>query len=262
MTTPVPGTPPPGGRGPGQMYELATVTPPAQANPDMWANAEAARAGFFGSVLSGFASIGMAIGQALADIAAAFLGNYTGNNQALLVISDGMTELNGRLDLMENVSGYGGMIISKNYRFAGGSTFKKIPFDREYGPPKNVVYDKVNNRIILAKGTWNVSLLVSMSNGNGNPVINARINVYKPDGSLYSRRWLKWESQPEGSAFHQVPVIAPESGYYVEVDLTHSALWWHVLGGTERTLLFVNRWDVATTNDAELTNPPDGGDIA
>ena len=196
-------------------------------------------------------------------IADALFGNYTGGAGPLVRLSDGMTALNNRLDLMSDVSGYGGMFMSNNYRFGGGNNYKKLRFDSPYGPPKNVTLDTTNHRIVLAKGTWSVSLLVAMAPINGSGWVRARIDCYAPGGQLHSRRWLDWRSGPEtGSQFHQVPVIAPESGYYVEAWLTHDALWWTVMGGTERTLFFVNRWDVRTTNELENTSPGDGGDVS
>ena len=186
-----------------------------------------------------------------------------GPGGGLVRLSDGMTELNQRLDLMEDVSGYCGAFMSNNYRFEGGNNYKKLRFDTLYGPPKNASLDAANHRIVLAKGTWSVSLLTAMRAIDGTGWVRARIDCRAPDGSLHSRRWLDSRSGPQnGSQFHQVPVIAPENGYYVEAWLTHNALWWTVLGGTERTLLFVNRWDIRTDNDFENAAPGEGGDVS
>lgn len=177
-------------------------------------------------------------------------------------LSDGMTALNNRLDLMSDVSGYCGAFMSNNYRFEGGNNYKKLRFDSLYGPPKNASLDAANHRIVLAKGTWSVSLLTAMSPIDATTWVRAHIDCRAPDGSLHSRRWLDGRSGPQnGTQFHQVPVIARENGYYIEAHLTHDAWWWTVMGGTERTLLFVNRWDIRTTNDFENRTPGNGGDV-
>ena len=196
------------------------------------------------------------------SIADALFGTYTGSAGPLVRLSDGMTALNNRLDLMSDVSGYCGAFMSNNYRFEGGNNYKKLRFDSLYGPPKNASLDAANHRIVLAKGTWSVSLLTAMSPIDATTWVRARIDCRAPDGSLHSRRWLDGRSGPQnGTQFHQVPVIARENGYYIEAHLTHDAWWWTVMGGTERTLLFVNRWDIRTTNDFENRSPGNGGDV-
>lgn len=234
-----------------------------RAHADTKSRMDAAGGSFIGIILGGFANVAMAIGKALSDLAEALFGNYTGSNASLVVISDGMTGLNNRLDLMDDVSGYGGMIMSKNWRYNGGDTYKKVKFDTPYGPPKNVVYDGANHRIILAKGTWNVSLLLATSPINGAVWTRVRLDTYTPKGVLHTRKWLDWQSGPQNhTAFHQVPVICETDGYYVEAWFTHNGLWWTIFGGTERTLMYVNRWDVRTENNPNIPSPPDGGDVS
>ena len=216
-------------------------------------------------IFEGIGGIGAALAEGvngiIGMIADALFG--PGGGSPIVRLSDGMTALNNRLDLMSDISGYCGAFMSNNYRFGGGNNYKKLRFDSLYGPPKNASLDAANHRIILAKGTWSVSLLTAMAPIDGTNWVRARIDCRAPDGSLHSRRWLDGRSGPQnGTQFHQVPVIAPENGYYIEAHLTHDAWWWTVMGGTERTLLFVNRWDIRTTNDFENTSPGNGGDVS
>lgn len=179
-------------------------------------------------------------------------------------LSDGMTELNGRLDLMADVSGYGGMVMSNHHRFSGGSTYKVVPFNTPYGPTTpSVTVDTANHRIYLARGTWSVSALFSTSSGIGAPPwFRATITVYRPNGAEYLNQWLDWQPPTHNAYFAQVPLIIPDDGgYYVCVRFTHSGQVWRLLGGTDRSKFWVNRWDLRTDENNLIIDPPDGPDI-
>lgn len=181
-------------------------------------------------------------------------------------LADGMTELNGRLDLMEDVSGYGGLIMSTTHRFEGGNTYKVMPFNAPYGPSTtSVQLDITNHRIYLARGTWSVSTLISTSGGSGlgaPPWFRATVTAYRPDGTEYLNQWLDWQPPTNSAYFAQVPLIVPDdSGYYVCIRFTHSGQWWRVFGGTDRTKFWVNRWDMRTDENNMVINPPDGPDV-
>ena len=180
-------------------------------------------------------------------------------------LSDGMTELNSRLDLMEDVSGYGGLIMSNTHRFSGGSTYKVMPFNTQYGPSTpSVSLDTANHRIYLARGTWSVSALLTTSDGGIStpPRFEAAITAYRANGTEYLTQWLRWQPRHEESFFAQVPLVIPDdSGYYVTIRFTHSGQWWRVLGGTDRSKFWVNRWDLRTDENNLIIDPPDGPDV-
>ena len=180
-------------------------------------------------------------------------------------LSDGMTELNGRVDLMTDVSGYGGMVMSNTHRFSGGSTFKVMPFNTQYGPSTpSVSLDTVNHRIYLARGTWSVSALLTTSDGgvSSPPRFKAAITAYRANGTEYLTQWLRWQPNHEEAFFAQAPLVIPDdSGYYVTIRFTHSGQWWRVLGGTDRSKFWVNRWDLRTDENNLIIDPPDGLDI-
>lgn len=265
MTTPNgAGSPPAGGRGYGQVYELATITPPAQANPDMWANAEAARFGFFGNILSGFISIGAAIGQALEDLAAALFGNYDGSHPGLVAISDGMTALNGRMDLLDDVPGYAGAFMSTNRRFGAGSAFKTIPFDTPYGPEKKAHLDLATHRMVLDTGSWSVhfTIVTAAGAGFGGVGHSVRALVRDAQGNAKISRIFDWQADsPEWAQHYAMPVIATEDGWTVEIGYRHNGTWWPMSGGTEKTLLWVERKNIDTDNATVISNPPNGPDV-
>ena len=269
MTTPNgAGSPPPGGRNYNQVYELATVQPPAQANPDLWNNAESARLRFNVNILSGFLSIGQAIGSALADIAAALFGDYSGDNQALLVISDGMTALNDRVELLDDVPGYAGAFMLTNRRFGSGSAFKKIPFDAKYGPEKKASLDTTNHVMVLEKGSWSAHFTISSMSGSAGGVGHGvRALVRDKDGTEVITRFFDYQ-QSGGAAWSQhysMPIIVPPdtAPWSVELAYRHSIGigWWSLAGGTEKTLIWVERKNIDTDNSNIIINPPNGPDI-
>lgn len=212
------------------------------------------------------------IGASLADglngiigmIADALFG--PGSGEPIVRLSDGMTELNNRLDLMEDVSGYGGMIMSHNHRFTG-STYKTIPFNTQYGPTTpSVSLDTVNHRIYLARGTWSINLLISVPQAGpfgGDTWMRPAIRVYRPNGSEYLTQWLDWRSGVNPHAYYaQIPLIVPnDDGFYVEALFTQDSLNYPILGGTDRSKFWVNRWDLRTDNNNIIIDPPDGPDV-
>lgn len=182
-------------------------------------------------------------------------------------LSDGMTELNNRLDLMEDVSGYGGMIMSNNHRFSG-SEHKVIPFNTQYGPnTPSVSLDTTNHRIYLARGTWSINLLLATPQagaiGGGDTWMRPAIRVYRPDGSEYLTQWLDWRSGVRPHAYYaQIPLIVPnDDGFYVEALFRQDSLNFRILGGTDRSKFWVNRWDLRTDENNIIIDPPDGPDV-
>lgn len=188
----------------------------------------------------------------------------SGSGAPLVRLADGMTALNNRIDLMDEVSGYGCMFMSTNRAFSG-STLKVVPFDTRYGPPKNTVLDPANHRIYLAKGTWTVSVLLAVPQAGalgGDTRFTATVRSYKPNGTLHMEQELGWRS---GASPHtylgQAPLICDEDGYWVEIRFSQSSLLYRVLGGTNRSKVWVNRWDINTENNNIIIDPPDGPDV-
>ena len=255
MTTPNPGTPPPGGRGPEQMHELATVQPPVQANPDMWNLAEMARNGFFGNILSGFLSIGAAIGQALDDIANALFGGLIANDHpALDRIRDGQLDLVARLD---DVSGYAVAYMTFN-RYKDRNKWNRMEFDGEtISNPKNATY--VDNGIQLAEGTWFIDAQITHDQHVDRLTSRIRIEVTRPDGTIFSIKEGYGEVLPGKyqslSVRHSVSVPGP--GYRVHVWTFYNVgtavgVYPRLLyrGGTALTHLMVDRINLDATEES------------
>lgn len=252
---------PEGARSYEQIAGLRTVQVPKNIDQGLYDQAEAMRGSFLGNILSGFASIGQAIGNALSDIASALFGNYTGSNPALVQMSDGMTDLNGRIDLMANVPGYAGAIMTQNHRFGSGGVYKRIPFNKRYGPEKNATVNTSNNRIYMSQGSWSAHFTISTSSGNGGIGHGLRAQVRDENGTVVITRTFDWQNA--GATWDQhfaMPIVAPKSGWSIELGYRHSGNWWTILGGTEKTLMWVERKNLDADNH-EVVQPTDGADI-
>ena len=221
-------------------------------------------------IFEGIGGIGAALAEGvngiIGMIADALFG--PGSGSPIVRLSDGMTELNNRVDLMADVSGYGAMIMTNSHRFTGNA-YKTIPFNMEYGPstPWSVTVDTAGNRFILKAGTWSVNLLLAVPSGTliltDGVWFRPAITVYRPDGTEYLNQWLDWRSgQSPHSFFAQIPLVIPDvSGFYVKARFAQSSTNYRILGGTDRSKFWVNRWDMRTDNNNMIIDPPDGPDI-
>lgn len=264
MTTPNGGSVP-GGRGPGEMFELATVTPPAQANPDMWNAAEQARGFFSLNILSGFLSIGAAIGQALDDVANALFGGLIASDHpALDKIRDGQLDLVARLD---DVSGYGVAYMTYN-RYKDRNRWVRMEFDGAViTNPKNASY--VDHGIQLAEGTWFIDAQITHDHHVDRLTSRVRIVVSRPDGSVFSIKEAYGEVLTNKyttlSVRHSVAVPGP--GYRVHVWAFYNVgtavgVYNRLLyrGGTALTHLMVDRINLdATESTVDESVPTTGG---
>ncbi|MDD2326669.1 MAG: hypothetical protein PHW63_11885, partial [Alphaproteobacteria bacterium] len=123
---------------------------------------------FITNILSGFASIGAAVGNVLNDIANALFGGIIANDHpALDRIKDGQLELRNRIELFDEVSGYGCTYMKEN-RYKTRRVWHLMEFNGILGPdPKNCVFS--DHMFTLAKGTWEVSVMLTHDqHGGGN----------------------------------------------------------------------------------------------
>ena len=222
------------------------------------ARMQAGLSGSYQRQRSGFASF-------LGSLADAFQGLYTGPSLPLAVISDGMTTLNGRVELLDDVPGYAGAYMLNNHRFGSGSSWKTIPFNGKYGPSKKAQLNTSTHRMELDKGSWSVHFTVSTGSGTVITGIGhaAQVQVRDHTGAVVITRIFEWQNG--GATWDQhfaLPVIATEDGWTVEVAYRHSGNWWSLLGGTERTVLWVERKNLDTTNAGTTGPVPDGPDIS
>lgn len=209
------------------------------------------------------------IGQMLADGLVGIIGMTAdalfgpGPGDPIVRIADGMTDLNERVELMDDVSGYAGTILVDNHRVGTGGSWKVIPFSGKYGPEKNATLDVASHRLYLSEGSWSAHFTISTGSGIGISGIGhgLRAQVYDETGAAVITRRFDWQTGTATWDQHfAMPIIAPVSGWSVELAYRHSGGWWPLLGGTEKTLLWVERKNMDTENH-EVIVPGEGGDI-
>lgn len=202
-------------------------------------------------------------GGLLGHIADFLFGSGAGTPAARL--SDGMTALNGRLDLLDDVPGFAGGVMLQNHRFTG-SGLRTIPFNKEYGPAKNAYLDTSNHRMYLSAGSW--SCHFTIATGSGSALLGvghrARVTVRNQNNTIQIQREFTWQNN--GSSWEQhyaIPIIAPADGWSIQLEYSHSIElgWWSVMGGTGKTLIWVERKNMDSTNWQPF-NASDGPDIS
>lgn len=200
-------------------------------------------------------------GGLLGHIANFLFGSGSGSPAARL--SDGMTALNGRLDLLDDVPGYAGGIMTQNRRFGSGSTYKTIPFNSRYGPSKKANLNTSNHRMVIETGSWSAHFTISTSGGGG-VGHGLRARVRDKNGTEVMTRFFDWQTPNAGWDQHYaMPIIVPPESapWSIELGYRHSGLWWTLYGGTEKTLIWVERKNIDTANSTIIRNPGDGPDV-
>lgn len=252
---------PDGARSYEQVAGLRTVKVPGNIDQGLYDQAETMRGSFLGNILSGFGSIGQAIGNALNDLVNAFFGNYEGENEALHDFQDGQLALRNTVALLQDVSGYAVAYIPVNFYRNANYDFI-LPFRAVLVPGKNAEI-KGDGRIRLAKGTWQIFAQVTADQHN-NLMGLMRIEVLYPNGSIYSYKEIqknidanKWNTF---QGYHTV--ILPANDYHVRVRFRYNAgplefanLYFR--GGTHLSHLAVNRLNLNTEDAFVDEDVPD-----
>ncbi|NKZ81014.1 hypothetical protein GS982_01230 [Rhodococcus hoagii] len=187
---------------------------------------------------------------------------------------DGQRTLKGRVELMEDVSGYCNLVMDKTYTIASGGVngwARALPLNVTIGIPKNAapIYDyfhgsndKRNGILLQAAGTWRLDAQVtvqgSASAGDGWPA-QAYLSVWdKRTKSLYSERRFDIETsyyQTSHTISHTViiePSMANNAVACVSWGATRPL---KIYGGDRYSALSVNRWDLNAGN--ANNNPSD-----
>lgn len=221
---------------------------------------------FIGNILSGFISIGQAIGQALNDVANALFGGLAAQDHpALQIINDGQNALIARLDLMDNISGYAVAYMKEN-RYKDRNKWVLMEFNGQLGPVKNATV--TDNGITLAQGTWVINAQCTHDHHVDRMTSRIKIEVLRPDNSVYSIKEAFGEVFPDKWTTRQVShnVVLPAPGYKVRVWTfynvgtvigVYNRLMWR--GGTHLTHLMAHRLDIDTSNAVVDENVPTVG---
>lgn len=225
-------------------------------------------ASFLGSILSGFESIGAAIGKALEDLGKALFGDYDGPDGPLIAIQDGQAELRNKV-LLLGESGYAAAYMSRNYKL-GRAKDRALPFDSQIGPVNDATIVEVTRahpgeqdtrsewciRIDRA-GLWQAQTTFSHV-GGGFADGYAEIVVLRPDLTVYSQTTLPFADAHNSNTGLGVnnprtglPVnimkmfVVPTAGFYVQVRIRFDDILFPTRttrGGARLSQFSVTQW--------------------
>lgn len=166
---------------------------------------------------------------------------------------DGQLDLNGRLDLLEGVQGYGAAYMTKNPAVVSGAT--RMPFTGQFGPLKGVRILAGGGLLLESKGLWQISattLAKSTVFGGGDETV-MYLSVRYPGGAIFSE--VPDVKRPGGARLtHHMtaPFVIPDPNFEVQVWVT-SAKWRNFAGGTLYSRLSAIKHD----NRVVATGTPD-----
>ena len=190
----------------------------------------------------------------------AFTGTYTGDIEALEEIQDGQLGILARLD---DVSGYAVAYMKEN-RYKDRRNWNRLEFNGAViQNPKNAEY--IDNGIQLAEGTWFLDAQLTHDQHADRDTTRIRIEVTRPDGSVFSRKDSYGEVFPQpNSSYNKFTTLSvrhsvslPGPGYQVHVWAYYSVgsfignyprLLYR--GGTSLTHLMVDRINLDPTESA------------
>lgn len=184
-------------------------------------------------------------------------------------VRDGQLDLNNRLDLLEEVSGYCSTFMGNNWNVAGGR-WVTLPFEQQLGPNKNA--EKFQGGIKFnRKGLWradcHVTFAPAPSNwiGGTNTPATVSVDIVRiSDQQVYTSHHFDivlTTLGPETAAFSHTFVLPEDNAFYAKVLVIHPKDWAGVYGGTLRSSLSVNRWDSGTANAVVAPDVPHGGNL-
>lgn len=238
------------------------------------------------NLLNGFAN--------LADAVADFVRQaFEGGEGPLADIADGQRDLNDRLSLMENISGYCNLTMSHNWTVGGSFTFVALPYDTYIGPhrharhvsgifnftsddgytisgrARDILGNDRHGLVLEKKGTWDINAQVTIGPGNasGYAEISLAVMRCRPGGSntqVYSRSTfpVEYRSDIYGYSVHK-PVVFDNDGwvYYVLCEVRQrNTFWWPYWGGSQWASLSARRLDQdAGSGSMPPDSVPDGG---
>ena len=194
------------------------------------------------------------------DFIAMLLGTYGGTSQPFI---DGQLALNHRLDLLTDVSGYCATYQDRNWRSDGNT--RRVPFSAKVGPNKNA-HPGDGGIYLDAPGTWRVDAVVTTQAEVGTAAQGRFIiSVRDQNEAIYSEAWYDvLLGTSDRSWAWSTTVVVEEPNYHVRVYFGHNGsplTGRRLLGGTHRSRLSVNRWDIDTGDFVVDTDVPDGGDL-
>ena len=191
---------------------------------------------------------GSILGQVIADVKA--VANSA--NDGVGAISDGMSDLEARQDLLDPMVDFGQsyMPTGTGFRNAG-----RLPFSNQRGPARGIRIEN-NGMRLLGQGAWQITCEVRPSWIRiATHRIIYRINCYDPQGQLYTyQEFIDYTSNEPHTVSFGADFVVPDPNYFVAVHVYNVGTGRAHLGGWAATRLVAKRWS------STYINPPEGGD--
>lgn len=132
---------------------------------------------------------------------------------------DGQDALNDRTDLLSPLLDYGSCYAPNDETRLHGPGV--INFSRQIGPMRGCHLEG-NTLVLDDKGLWDIRahvVLDAMVTLLYEPYMYANVNVYRPDGSLYSQQSSTMSGAQTTSCTIVSSVVVPSAGYRVQVSI-------------------------------------------
>lgn len=188
---------------------------------------------------------------------------------------DGQRTLKGRVELMEDVSGFCSVVMSKTWTLNGNALngfARAMPFDSEVGEGKNAVpyygyFHGTNDRrygiLLQASGTWRLDAQVTPDAVTGQKPAQFYLSAWNKDTrTVYSERRFDTvilANRLSNTIAHTV-IVPPELAGKLVVCVSFATSGsWPVLGGDRWSGLSVNRWDLNSGGNQNNPNEPVNG---
>lgn len=218
---------------------------------------EGVRNNLFNNLLGGFLNIPQAIGAGIAGIVEAITGGSGGLGSLASwssQIQDNVSVLQTLTQYLPGIACYGAVYMPVSR--TAGSGFVRAPFSAPMHDGVGVAYE--DDGITLLSGglfhlTYHVTFAAAGSFGDNN--MSARIEVHRPDGSLYREvvSFVTASSALTATISDSLPVVVPGPGFRVNVGVSSG-------GGSSRreawpglnySSLSVNKWSDEDVEEGE-----------
>lgn len=159
-------------------------------------------------------------------------------------VTDGQMDLLDRIDLLAPLLDYGSCFADGQ---GGILNNGRVPFNRQIGPMTGC--ELVNDAIVLEEeGLWDINARLGFSYtlAPGGGLIQWRVSVYRPNGTVFSRTL---DEVNHGGVTHRqisTSVVVPGPGYRVEVWITYLIAGRATTGGPEENRLTVQHKSLST----------------
>lgn len=171
-----------------------------------------------------------------------------------------ISNLQNRAQELEGVIGYGNVVQTRNEWVDASQSRPILKFGAQVGRMKGVSVTPAADGLVLGSpGLWRADALVYADTTlyTGSDWITADLEVHYPaseGGGLYERKTIRASSGNGTSLVGNVSFTTPRPGFQVFVFVS-SGRWRRFLGGSQWSMLSVNKWDTQVVASPPATVP-------